>query len=160
LEAVAADRRDRKGASKRRNDGPTKDGREDEDEADTARALSSPAAQDASGVVPNLPNPDFVEHISDDLAEDAAEALKLLRPPSGIELPPGESGIPLQDLGLPVRTKGTTQKIDIRSIVNTDEIDTFEPDTEDGDGSDDDTVTDLPAGGHEEDTDDITEDGS
>jgi hypothetical protein len=89
---------------------------------DERRALTSPA-----GTAPKTDR-DFVEQITDDLASDAADALALIRPPTNPSA--SVSGISLQDIGLPIRTRQTTQKVDLTGFQDAG-ADTFDLDEED-----------------------------
>jgi hypothetical protein len=120
------------------------------------RAAKPGAAKDLPAPAPaskptKASDAEFVENISGDLAVDAAESLRMIVPPQDTADP--ASGIPLADLGLPVQMKGTTQKMDIRELLGTKDLD--DESDQPVDEYDEDTLTDLPP----EEDEDSTEDG-
>jgi hypothetical protein len=119
--------------------------------AEERRGLGSPAATPTSGsMTPLQPDARFVDAITDDLANDAADALALIRPPTNPSAT--VDGIPLQDIGLNVRTRATTQKIDLTGFIDSAE------DTDDLEGTDEDEeLEELEQGASEDDEDTLVD---
>lgn len=76
--------------------------------------LDAPYPKSNPTVVPLPPDPEFADEISEDLLEDNADSLKLIHPLKPKPTP--EAGISLEEIGVEVQTKHTTQKIYIDNL--------------------------------------------
>jgi hypothetical protein len=83
--------------------------------------LDAPYPKSNPTVAPLPADPEFADEISEDLLEDAAEGLKILHAPKTQPTP--EKGISLEDIGVQVQTKHTTQKIYIHELPPDDDAD-------------------------------------